>query len=288
MKLETRLLTILSLLSICVAGCVDDIESDEFNRKEIVINCLLTDDSIQHLTLTYSNNLGNTTYDEVSNATVSLYDTYGLVGTFTKSSYAEWQLKYTPWYGEKYKLVIEVPGKENVYAETTFPKELLVRRNREFDTENSHFFNIESDNAYWIFAFEKWYDTLMYPPRLEKWYNFKLALGTDNPYADDFNLLGMGSDHEGQHDLYIRVMPSKGVQSFKLYDLNSCVVVFRSASEEYDKYQKTSLQKMYVYESFDDPTQWIDETVVYSNIHNGLGIFGAYSDILINCNVQLP
>lgn len=271
-----------------MAGCVDDIESDQFNRKEIVVNCLLTDDSIQHLTLTYSNNLGNTTYDEVSNATVSLYDTYGLVGTFTKSSYAEWQLKYTPWYGEKYKLVIEVPGKENVYAETTFPKELLVRRNRELDTGNSHFFNIESDNAYWIFAFEKWYDTLMYPPRLEKWYNFKLALGTDNPYADDFNLLGMGSDHEGQHDLYIRVMPSKGVQSFKLYDLNSCVVVFRSASEEYDKYQKTSLQKMYVYESFDDPTQWIDETVVYSNIHNGLGIFGAYSDILINCNVQLP
>lgn len=271
-----------------MAGCVDDIESEQFNKKEIVVNCLLTDDSIQRLSLTYSNNLGNTTYDEVTNATVSLYDTRGLVGTFTKTSYAEWQLKYKPWYGRKYKLVIDVPGKETLYAETTFPQRLEVYRDKILDTQKSHFFRVKSDKAYWIFAFHKLQDTIMFPPVLEDRFEVIEALGTDNRYADDFNLLGMGDYREGQHDTYIRVMPSKDVQIFKLYDLNTCLVVFRSASDEYDKYQKSSLEKMYVYQAFEDPTQRFDETVVYSNIHNGLGIFGAYSDELVNCNVSLP
>jgi hypothetical protein len=83
-------------------------------------------------------------------------------------------------------------------------------------------------------------------------------------------------------------MPSEEVQTFRLYDLKSCLIVFRSVSDEYDKYQKSSLEKMHVFESFDDPTQWLDETVVYNNIHNGYGIFGAYKDVLINCNVSQP
>ena len=288
MMQKTRILTLLIILStLCVMGCVEEIESEQYHKREIVVNCLLTDDSIQHLSLTYSNELGNTTYDEVKDATVSLYDRWGLVGTFTKTSYTKWQLKYRPWYGRDYKLVVEVPGKETVYAETTFPGRVSVKRNREIDTYNNRCFDVVCDKAYWVFAFDKWEDTVMFPPRLADSFHFKFALGTDNPYADDFNLLGTGDDHEGQHDMYIRMMPSKGVQSFRLFDLNSCLIVFRSVSDEYDKYQKSSLEKMHVFESFDDPTQWLDETVVYSNIHNGLGIFGAYSDVLINCNVSL-
>lgn len=289
MKQGTRILIFLFVLSaLCVTSCVEDIESEQFHKREIVVNCLLTDDTIQHLSLTYSNELGNTTYDEVKEATVSLYDKWGLVGTFYKISYGEWQLKYKPKANREYKLVVEVPGKETVYAETTFPEKLEVYREKRNDTEKSRCFNVNSDKAYWIFAFNKLFDTIMFPPVLDDRFVIIDALGTDSRYADDFNVLMVSDYFARKHDVYVRMLPTDGTHSFRLFDMETCLVVFRSASEEYDKYHKSSLEKMYVYQAFDDPTQRFDETVVYSNIHNGLGIFGAYSDVLINCNISLP
>ena len=50
----------------------------------------------------------------------------------------------------------------------------------------------------------------------------------------------------------------------------------RSASAEYDRYLKSILEKLKFYEDPDDPARWFDETVIFSNIENGLGIFAAY------------
>jgi hypothetical protein len=52
--------------------------------------------------------------------------------------------------------------------------------------------------------------------------------------------------------------------------------VMRSASAEYDRYLKSILEKLKFYEDPDDPARWFDETVIFSNIENGLGIFAAY------------
>ncbi len=289
MKQKTRILTLLFILStLCVMGCVEDIESEQFHKNDIVVNCILTDDTVQHLSLTYSNELGITLYDEIKEATVSLYDSWGLVGTFEKKSYGEWQLNFRPKVKRKYKLVVEVPGKETVYAETTFPEKLEVYRDEINDTETCRYFKVKSDKAYWIFAFNKLFDTIMYPPVLEDRFVIIDALGTDSRYADDFNVLNVTDFFARKHDVYVRMLPTDGAHRFKLFDLKTCLVVFRSVSEEYDKYHKSSLEKMYVYRAFDDPTQRFDETVVYSNIHNGLGIFGAYNDVLENCNISLP
>ena len=45
---------------------------------------------------------------------------------------------------------------------------------------------------------------------------------------------------------------------------------------------------MLVYQSFEDPTQWLDESEIFSNIENGVGIFGAYTDVMFNCNLVMP
>jgi hypothetical protein len=63
---------------------------------------------------------------------------------------------------------------------------------------------------------------------------------------------------------------------------------FRSASEEYDRYMKTSCRKMQLYHSESDPVQWFDETVVYSNINGGVGIFAAYNDVIFYSNGDIP
>ena len=86
----------------------------------------------------------------------------------------------------------------------------------------------------------------------------------------------------------VRMLPNAVPTTFTLYPLYSSVVSFMAVSEEYDHYLKSSLLKMQAYESFSDPTQWLEENAVYSNIENGVGIFGAYEETLFNCNNILP
>jgi len=275
------------LFTLLCSGCVDDIDNEIFKEKLVVVNCILTRDSAQHLSLTYSSELGNTIYEEIEDAAVLLYEEDSLVGTFCKSVYSEWELKYKPKYGRIYRLEVKIDGKETICAETQFPFGLDVLRDYDKDEEGRYAFDVNSNNPYWIFCFDKGRDTIMYPPIIEDRFSFISAIGTDNPYADDFNKLNYDDYYSGKHNKYIRMNPSESRQSIKLYDLYSCLVIFRSVSDDYDKYLKSSLSKMMIFESFDDPTQWLDETAVYNNIINGVGIFGAYDDIIINCNVAL-
>lgn len=287
MKLKnvSRLILLFSIfLTSFLSACVEEIDSRHFNQRQVVVNCILTSDSVQHLSLTYSNELHNTIYDEVEDATALLYEDGYLVGTFKKSAYAEWVLNYRPKFGRNYRLEVKVEGKETIYAETKFPKELRVYREYERDTIGKLAFNVYSDKPYWVFSFDKDEDTIMHPIVIEDRFRFITEIGTDCPDADDFNKYVHDEEFAGLHDRYIRIVPSQIEQSFWLYDLYSCVVFFRCVSDEYDKYLKSSLLKMMVFSSTDDPTQWLDETVVYNNIKNGLGIFGAYHDIKINCN----
>lgn len=78
---------------------------------------------------------------------------------------------------------------------------------------------------------------------------------------------------------YLRMLADERTTSFYVEGgLYGCVIFFRAFSEDYDRYLKSSISKMLVYESINDPSQWLDESEVYSNIENGLGIFGAYAD----------
>ena len=81
----------------------------------------------------------------------------------------------------------------------------------------------------------------------------------------------------------IRIIPDATINSQNPYEFTvrdpqyqATFIVMRSASAEYDKYLKSVIEKMKFYQSDDDPARWFDESVVYSNIHNGIGIFGAY------------
>ena len=115
MKLKnvSRLILLFSIFFTTVlSGCVEEIDSRHFNQRQVVVNCILTSDSVQHLSLTYSNELHNTIYDEVEDATALLYEDGYLVGTFKKSAYAEWVLKYRPKFGRNYRLEVKVDGKE--------------------------------------------------------------------------------------------------------------------------------------------------------------------------------
>lgn len=113
-------------------------------------------------------------------------------------------------------------------------------------------------------------------------------IGTDYPRTDQFNMQATEANKVKLHHHYIRMLPTATPTTFTLYPLYGSVVSFIAVSKEYDRYLKSSLLKMQAYESFQDPTQWLEENAIYSNIENGVGIFGAYEETLLNCNNSLP
>lgn len=271
-------------------GCVGNIDIDLAESQQPVVNCILTRDSIQRLTLTYSSSLNSNFYDEIEDAKIFLYDSGKLVGEFHKTSYAGWELKYRPWMGHSYELRVEIPDRETITAKTTFPNRLPIYRVKDRAFPGQRYFQKDSTNVFWTFAFEKPEDMYMHPVVIEKRFKLYPNIGSDLPSIDDFNAKMLdGSDGtQKKYNTYMRCLPDNKSRIFYLEQIYSSVVVFRAVSHEYDQYLKSSIAKLWVYNAFDDPTQWLDESEVYTNINNGLGIFGAYHDLMFNCNESMP
>lgn len=133
---------------------------------------------------------------------------------------------------------------------------------------------------------------MLHNPVVEAGDELESSVGSTHPHADNFNANDrMMFEDKGttrEHIAYIRIAPQTKAASFYVEaSLRTSLVFFRSASEEYDQYMKSSVQKMMVYNAFEDPTQWLDENEVYSNISNGLGVFAAYADRIIPCHYSL-
>lgn len=254
-----------------------------------MVNCVLTPDTKQKLTLTYSNTLNDLYYEKITDATVSLFEEGELAGKFEKDYYGDWELNYMPVSGKRYKLNIEIIGHATLEAETTMPFNIPVSKDKDREADETfvrkYFVQDSCKVPYWIFVMGK-YDKTEVITSKDKLFN---SLGTNHVACDRFNLSGLGmSSLIGQdaktmeQQVYLRVMPDENeVYQFCVEtQADDYWIFFRAASKEYDRYLKTSFQKMLIYQAFDDPSQWFDESVVYSNITNGLGIFGACSDMI--------
>ncbi|MFV0265536.1 MAG: hypothetical protein ACK5HT_00210, partial [Draconibacterium sp.] len=125
------------------------------------------------------------------------------------------------------------------------------------------------------------------------------SLGTNHPFRDDFNMsdniMFYDTGGEGtttEHVAYLRIRQSENgaeneISFYIEGSFRQSLVFFRAVSAEYDLYMKSSVQKMMVYSVFDDPSSWFDENEIYTNINNGLGIFAAYSDHIVQCHYAL-
>ncbi len=272
-------------------GCVKTIDLEHSSEKKVVVNCILTDASVQTLSLNYSGSLKDRSYEEIERAKVVLFENNIVVGGFKKKGYAHWEIDFTPKAGNTYRLEVEMPNFPLVSATTTMPHKASIRKNKERDTGTKKNFTKEESSCFWVFALEKRKDTLMSVITIDGKDKLLEDLATNYSKVDDFNTIETTSFpfEYKPHFVYLRMTPNTEEKNFFLEgNLYSSIVVFRSVSNEYDNYLKSSIQKMLVYQSFDDPSQWLDESEIYSNIKNGVGIFGAYVDNLFNYNVHLP
>ena len=270
-----------------------------------MLNAMLScTDTVQTLSLTYNNPLGNFAVDSPEKAVITLYCDDTLVGEYTRNTYYGWWLEYKPEHGKEYTIRVEVDGEPALSATTSTPDEprisfhsISAGAQRNFVL---NFYQYPFSDPFWIYNchtyFERPYISMSSIPFLPKNTILYDEIGTNHIYADNFNLTGKEISSAGfpvkypVHLAYIRIIPDEefsrrgnehvrfgfGVETIP----NDGFIVFRSASREYDDYLKSSLKKALLFNEEYDISRWFDESSVYSNIENGLGIFASYSDLI--------
>ena len=282
-------------------SCVKELPFDSAEGEVPVVNCLLINDTIQSLSLTQSVKITDPLYvKEIPDAEISLSTNGEVVGYFERKSYGTWQLKYTPVEGNVYDLLVKLADGKELKATTTMP--VANRFEPQIDEDRyptRNFIQYTEGFPCWIYILRDGdlAQDLMHPvpgPKAVMANN----LGTDNPLIDPFNKHQNMSDLNIDvtmpfYDFYLRIqsLPDSiqltvpfGIQAGYSY---YSYIYFRTVSEEYDLYLKSSIQKMNIYLDPDDPVHMFDESRVYSNIRNGVGIFGAYSEHLTYYNYNV-
>lgn len=290
-------LLIFSFILFFFISCVKELPvSPENTSSKFVLTCLLTNEDVQKLTLTKSKAFysGNN-FEDVPAAIITLYEDEKEIGFFTKSSNSEWQLTYKPIPGKKYQIVVEVAGNRILKSTTTMPEKTDISFEGVMDENATKIFSQQSHaSTFWMFILQSTLDDPIYsihPPTLEEdpFPRLSFEIGTDHQDADRFNQEGSAVEFIPEfgntlaYKYYVRITPNAAITKQTPYRFrvqhrmtNASFIVFRHVSSEYDKYLKTICEKKSFYESEDDPAKWFDENIIYSNIENGLGIFGAY------------
>ncbi|MDO4771165.1 DUF4249 family protein [Porphyromonas sp.] len=289
---------LLTAVGCLCASCVEDlpVEPDSGSPK-VVLSCVLTNASTQRLSLSWNRGINKgRVFEEVKEAKLSLYEEGRLVGMFEKFGYGEWRLDYMPQSGKVYMIEAEVPGHGRLSATTTMPAKgniaYLMSRG---DRKTRVFKSSDVTSPYWFFAMSSSLEDPVYAtqnPKVEKDPAPRLyqELLTDHKSADRFTYQPLSPELFPtepdllQYKYYVRVPydPAEVEKESLVFGVNhyprtaATFVVFRYCSVEYDLYLKSVIEKKTFYEVEDDPTAWFDQSVIYSNIENGLGLFGAY------------
>lgn len=274
------------IVSLCYA-CVEAVDIEGQRLDKIVVNAMLSGaDSVQNLTLSYNTALNVYSYEEVPDAVVKLYCEDVYVGSYQRYGYGRWRLDYKPESNKEYRISVEVDGYPKITAKTVMPDNNVgvFHHGFEFSGNPTSFSFSQSALAhpYWLFLADIG-GVISDIPQYTSSANLQRSIGTTHPFADRFNLSGlmMKDGTTEEHIGYVRVDNQKVERPFPFVvegRLGDTFVIFRNASDEYDKYMKTSMQKALLFNEEYDIARWFDESAVYSNVKNGLGIFAAYND----------
>ena len=115
----------LSVFLLFLTACVRDTDLTVKDAPMIVVECILSDDPVQTLTLSQTKIKSASTYEPVPEAEARLIDLTEnkTVGQFSQKAEGEWTMDYAGVPGHLYRLEVQVPGRELIYAEDTMPSE---------------------------------------------------------------------------------------------------------------------------------------------------------------------
>ena len=176
-----RLIIFLSCLmcSCCYVSCVRDVVLDAGENPQVVVECVMSNDSIQKLYLSFTKGASREEAEPLAEAVATLIDLTEstTVGQFVKGKEENlWTLDYTAKEKHHYRLEVQIPGYDLVWAEDIMPPRINVIAYREHPDNSIHeivpdkyasqfagsFYKFDEDfsNSLWIYGidmeFENW------------------------------------------------------------------------------------------------------------------------------------
>lgn len=288
----------------------------------VVVNCVLTSEPKQFLELCYTRGASEKDTKYVTDAAVKIMDVHaGEEYRFDRISEGKWSVDLCPQPGRTYKLIVEVPGYETIWAEQTMPvlnawaerDDCVLYEHYHANTTGELRWSVEADDApYVLFVWAMQYDEILgkrvvadyicsdgYPSEInetelvysgssypelvgrkmhEKYLKFSI------PSIDEIK-----SNPAGQGPFFVISGDFKGnfpyfmeAGSCKLKDDGHLLnpgpkdgyLVFARASEEYTKFF-ADVEEVILKQKSSDIRRIYERDNSYSNIHGGIGIFGA-------------
>lgn len=294
---------------LALTGCVRDVVLDAGERPKVVVECVLTDSSPQELRLSFTKGASLAEVSELTEATARLIDLTNNypVREFRRRDDGIWALVYAAEPCHNYRLEVDVPGYDLVWAEQTMPDRVVVETKEDklpTPTWSSSSYGypfasyrvLNTDTPVWI------YGILDYGPDKDEMYVERLC--ADYPDVDIFNLTGDSYAPEIVHwdrsayiatygSLYGKLLHRRflripGMSSEQWFFVAGDFhykedgsewprrrqVCFSSLSPDYDRYLKQAFTTVNAGITTDLSSIFVRDNY-YSNIHGGIGILGA-------------
>ncbi len=207
--------SLLLLLPLAI-GCVRDVVLDAGEKPQVVVECVLTASSPQELRLSFTKGASLAAAPELTEATARLTDLTDdyPAGEFRRREDGAWVLDYAAVPRHSYRLEVEVPGYDLVWAEQTMPEGCKIYCSSyapyQFDDSQPKYKNmVGTEYHYETLSYNTWIYGMNYDERTGA---FQVAdeICTDNEFVDNFNLTGGTYIPEtSDTDYYGRELPSE-------------------------------------------------------------------------------
>ena len=125
MKIRSLILFVIFLIgSCCYVSCVRDVILDAGENPQVVVECIMSNDTIQKLYLNFTKGSSRQEAEPLTEAIATLIDLTDEkpIGEFKKSTGNLWTLDYSPVSDHHYRIEVQVPGYDMIWAEETMPQ----------------------------------------------------------------------------------------------------------------------------------------------------------------------
>ncbi|MBN1117889.1 MAG: DUF4249 domain-containing protein [Bacteroidales bacterium] len=274
------LISLLFILS-CEADLKYDLNMNDF-KPQLAINCTFTNDSLWRVYVSKSSGiLANESWDIVNNAVVTISDSNEIISVLDPNGIGQYTSQHKPQFNQRYNLKITVPGFETIEASDFQPEQIQIDGIYFTDSisleENEYLSQVSisiSDNG----SLTNFYQIIVYQKDNNNQI-VSLMLKSDDLAIENsanYNITGGNSKFKeylvANDQLFNGTIYSFNLKFFKIIPDADVFVEIRSLSANLHEYV---LSYSKFTENIDD--LFAEPLNVYSNINNGLGIFGGYS-----------
>lgn len=179
-------------VSLLAVSCVKDVILDARDEPQVVVECILSDEPVQTLYLSYTKGASREAAPELTEAVATLTDlTEGReAGRFRRADDGSWQLSYAAVPAHEYRLDVTVPDHEPIWAEQTMPEvPMITSRWKPWQLSDYPKYLDDHGFIYSITAPKDpvWFYGINYPTA-DSPGEMASLLCTDYRYVDEFNI----------------------------------------------------------------------------------------------------